>query len=243
MQWYKQELEDDALSRVEEMRVIIREYQRTLFHPHDFYLSMEDVGQIPDIRKAIVNGTDEQFKICVEDVISGLPGLTSNFLEDRTTKVLALLPLDRRPDNVLSLAAVWFTFGPAASRSPHLMDGTEAPSHWEPVSRNQTPETPIGEETFDRYVLEQFWLRIDHNAYPANPVLRRHEVNAPVEGADHLSYKRRRPPRFVRVPRAYICEPPYSATAEALTGYSMCSKCPVRSDAAVEIDHSRPRYM
>jgi len=99
MQWCKQKTEDKALrdrcvSRVEEMRAIIREYQRTLFHPHDFCLSMEDVGQIPDIRKAIASGTDEEFNICVDDVVSRLPGLTSNFLEERITKVLALLPLD-----------------------------------------------------------------------------------------------------------------------------------------------------
>jgi len=33
---------------------------------------MEDVGKIPDIRRTIVNGTDEEFNVCVEDVISSL---------------------------------------------------------------------------------------------------------------------------------------------------------------------------
>jgi len=54
MQRCKQKIEDKAsrnrcLSREDEMRAIICQYRRTL-HPHDFYLSMEDVGQIPDIR-------------------------------------------------------------------------------------------------------------------------------------------------------------------------------------------------
>jgi len=97
-----------------------------------------------------------------KDVISGLPGLTSNFLEERTTKVLAILPLDQKPDNVLSLAAVWFIFGPAVSRSPRLMDGAKAPSHRDPVPQSRTPETPIGEETFDRYGLEQFQFPQGH---------------------------------------------------------------------------------
>jgi len=161
MQRCKQKIEDKASrdrcrSSVGEMRAIIRKYRRGTLHPHNFYLSMEDVGRIPDIRKAIVNGTDEEFNICVKDVICRLPELTSNILEERTAKVLALLPLDQRPDNVLSLAAVWFIFGPADSRSPHLMDGTEALSHRDPVPLSRTPETPIGEETFDRYALGQY---------------------------------------------------------------------------------------
>jgi len=153
MQRCKQKIEDKASrdrcrSRVGEMRAIIRKYQRTL-HPHDFCLSMEDVGQILDIREAIVNGTNEEFRICIEDVTSGLPKLTSKILEERTTKFSALLPFDGKPDNVLSLATAWFMC------FPRLMDGTEALGHRDPVPQSQTPWSPIGEEIFNIHALGQ----------------------------------------------------------------------------------------
>lgn len=49
MRTCKQDFENKALeahciSRLDEMRTIIRKYQRTLY-PHDFYPSMEDVLQ------------------------------------------------------------------------------------------------------------------------------------------------------------------------------------------------------
>ena len=76
----KKELEDRALesrypSRIEAMRRIIDKYRRTL-SPHNPYPSMEAVCQIPDIRKAIVYGTDEEFSTCPKEVASGLPKLT-----------------------------------------------------------------------------------------------------------------------------------------------------------------------
>jgi len=154
MQGCKQEIEDKAVrdrcvSRVEEMRVIIRKHQRTLLHPHDFCLSMEDVGQIPDIRRAIVNGTDEEFNRCIEDVTSGLPKLTSKIREERTTKYSILLPFDARPDNVLSLATAWFMC------FPRLMDGTKVLGYRDPVPQSQTPWSPVGEETFNVHALAQ----------------------------------------------------------------------------------------
>jgi len=116
---------------------------------------MKDVGQIPDVRKAIVSGTDEEFNICVEDITSGLPKLTSRILEERTMEVSALLPFDGRPDNVLSLAAVWFSYGPVL-HSPRLMDGAEALNH-DPVPQSRTPGNSIGEDTFDSHALGPRW--------------------------------------------------------------------------------------
>ena len=163
MQRCKQRMEDNALkarciSRVNEMKTVIHKYRRTL-HPHDFYPSMEDVGQIPDFREAIVNGTDEEFNACVEEVIVGLPELTSRILEERTAKVLALLPSDGKQNNVLSLATVWFTCGPVVY-GRRFMDGTEVLQHRDLVSRSWTPGTHIGEETFDRHVMGQRWQAI-----------------------------------------------------------------------------------
>jgi len=164
MQWCKQQIEDKAsearcTSRVKEMRAIISKYRRTL-HPHDFCPSMEDVGQIPDIRKATIEGTDEEFDACVKDISSELPKLTSRILEERTARVSAQLPFNERPDNALSLAKVWFSYGPGPFHSC-LVDGTEALSHRNSFPRGYPPGRSIGEETFNLQTLGQRWWTKD----------------------------------------------------------------------------------
>ena len=92
----RKEIEVKALKvrcafRANEMGTVARKYQRTL-GPHDFYLRMEDVCRIPDIHKVIIDGTDEEFSTCVEELTSKLPKLTSQILKERTAKISALLP-------------------------------------------------------------------------------------------------------------------------------------------------------
>ena len=133
-------LEARSISRVNEIRVVVEKYQRTL-NPHDFCPRTEDVYQIPDIRKAIIDGTDEEFDTCVEEVASGLPKLTSKFLEERTAKISALVPFNERPDNVLSLAAAWFNCGWCHQYRP--MHGIDMLRHqclipWSPPSGKTT---------------------------------------------------------------------------------------------------------
>ena len=153
MQTCRGEIEDKVLrarclSRVSKMSTIAKKYHRTL-HPHDFYLSVDDVCRFPDIRKAIIGGTDEEFNTCAEGVISGLPRLTSQSLEKRAAKISALLPSDERPDNVLSLATTWFECG---SCNPSLLHGTKALGHQCHILRSWPPDGPVGEVTFDIHV-------------------------------------------------------------------------------------------
>ena len=130
----KDEIGDKALearcaSRVDKMKEVIREYQRTL-DPHDFRPLVEDVLRIPDVRKLIIGGTDEEFISCAD--VSRLPKFASQILEGRTAKLVALLPPDERQGDVLSLATVWFKCGFCRS----LVDGTGAPRHQYQTSRD-----------------------------------------------------------------------------------------------------------
>ena len=128
-------------------------YQRTL-DPHDFCPSIGDVSRIPGIRKAIIYGTDEGFSACVEEVIAGLPKLTSKSLEERNSKLSALLPFKGRPTDVLSLATVWFT---CVSCQVFLMHGIDALMHQCPGPRSRAPAKTIGEATFENSVLSHGW--------------------------------------------------------------------------------------
>jgi len=156
MRTRKQEIEDSILmsrwwSRVKKLGTVVEEYQRTL-HPHDFWPSVDDVCRTPDIRKVIIHGTEEEFSICVEEVVSELPKLTSKLLEERIAKLSALIPFNKRPDNVLSLATFWFECE-MCGRSP--IHGTDALRH-ERV-RSDPREGPVGETTFDTVTLRRSW--------------------------------------------------------------------------------------
>jgi len=113
---------------MDKMKEVIRGYQRTI-DPHDFCPSVEDILRIPEVRKVIIGGSDEEFISCADT--SGLPKLGARILEERTAKLFALLPSDERRDDALSLAAVWFECGSCHS----LMDGTGASKHQCPASR------------------------------------------------------------------------------------------------------------
>ena len=106
-------LEARCIFRMDKMRTVVREYQRTI-HPHDFCPSAEDICQIPNIREVIVDGTDEEHNACAGEVTSGLPKLASQLLDERTAKISALLPYNDPPANVLSLATAWFRCGSCA---------------------------------------------------------------------------------------------------------------------------------
>jgi len=139
MQKCKRKIEDNALearciSRMYKMKDVIREYQRTL----DFCSQVEDVLRIPDMRKVIKGGSDEEFVSCADT--SRLPKLASQILEERTAKLVALLPSDREHDDALSLATVWFRCGLCYS----LMDGTSAQRHTCRTARDWFTGEPVG---------------------------------------------------------------------------------------------------
>ena len=91
MRSQKEQIKDEVLearciARVDKMRSIVHKYNRTL-SPHDFCLSKEDVCQIPDIRKVIIDGIDEDFLACTDEVTPELPRLTSKIHQERTAKI------------------------------------------------------------------------------------------------------------------------------------------------------------
>ena len=158
MQTRKQEIEDDALEdrcifRLTKMKEIVKSYERTL-NPHDFCPSTEDICMVPDIRKAIIDGNNEEFDTCADEVMSRLPRLTSPLLEERIAKISALLPYKKRSDNVLSLAIAWVKCG-SCNASP--MHATDALRHYCSIPQDYFSEKPIGEATFDAYVRGQAW--------------------------------------------------------------------------------------
>lgn len=137
--------------RVAKMVAVVNAYQRT-FHPHDFYPSAADVCRIPDVREVSMDGTDEEFNACIEGLTSRLPELTSKLLGERTAILSALIPFDERPDNVLSLAAVWFN---CESCMRHLqcslLHGLDALVHECLYAK------PVGEVAFDTIALRGGW--------------------------------------------------------------------------------------
>ena len=142
-----------CFSRVKKMRTIVQGFQQTL-GPHDFCPRTEDVCQIPDIRKVIIDGTDEEFDLCAKGVISALPELTPRILEERTTKISALLPWNEPSGNTLSLATAWFDCG--SKCSPYPMHGTAVLRHHCQLPWNPSYREPIGGVTFD-IILGQDW--------------------------------------------------------------------------------------
>ena len=154
----KKEIEDKAqaarcISRVNKVGTVVQKYQRTL-SPYDFYLRMEDVCPIPDIRKVIVNGTDEEFNTRIKEVTSELPKLTSRILEERTAKTSALLPFNDRPGGVLSLATAWFSCGLCCRYPTH---GTDALIPHCLSLADHPSKQPTGEEAFDSHVQGRGW--------------------------------------------------------------------------------------
>ena len=144
----RKRIEDSALDgrcthRVDKMRTVVQEYQRTL-DPHDFYLQVADICRIYDLRKVIVDGTDEEFNACTQEVTSGLPDLTSQIREERAAKISALLPFNGRQDDAPSLATAWFMCRSCNQYKP--MHGTDALRHpcltpWNRRSRKPTDDT------------------------------------------------------------------------------------------------------
>ena len=153
MRTCKQEIEDKALqyrciSRLDKMRTIVGKHQRTL-DPYDPRVLAEDICRLPDIREVIIDGTDEKFDACAEEVTSGLPKLASQILEERTTKISALLPLTERSDKGFSLATAWVKCGSCGGSA---MDATDALSHYRSMLRIYRSGKSIGEVTLDTYV-------------------------------------------------------------------------------------------
>ena len=145
---------DRCISRVMRMGTIVEGHMRT-HHPYDFHLLLEDVCRLPDIRRVIIDGTDEEFDTRAEEVTSRLPELTVQCLEERTAKVSALLPFEGQSGNAISLATAWVRCGSCGMRPMHA---THALNHNCSIPcSDSSSEKPIAEATFDIHVPRRAW--------------------------------------------------------------------------------------
>jgi len=95
-------------SRIGRIRAIADSFRLSLPHPHDFSPSSADVCWIPEVRKTIVDGTDEEFQECETDLRSRIPELSAAWLEERQKVFMGLLPQDSPTLEHLSLATTLF---------------------------------------------------------------------------------------------------------------------------------------
>ena len=153
----KQEIEAKTLtdrwwSRVRKIRKIVDRYKWGPSDPQRFYPLEDDICRIPDIRKVILYGTDEKFNTCAEKLTSRLPELASQCLEERAAELSATLPFTERPNNVLSLAAVWF-----CRPFDQFVHGSDALKELWVLPCGDLYERPISEAYFDTVILRRGW--------------------------------------------------------------------------------------
>lgn len=95
-------------SRVDQVKEIATSFRFSLPHPHDFYPSAADICWTPEVRKALIDGTDEEFQDCLADIRSRMPELSAAWLEERRNVFLRLLPQSPPALKHLSLATTLF---------------------------------------------------------------------------------------------------------------------------------------
>jgi len=94
--------------RIAKINKIVDSFRFSLPHPHDFSPSAADICCIPEVRKAIVDGTDEEFQDCKADIQPRIPELSTTWLEERRKVFLQLLPQNPPRPEHLSLATTLF---------------------------------------------------------------------------------------------------------------------------------------
>lgn len=99
---------DRCRSRLNQVEEIVSSFRFSLPHPHDFCPSAADVCWVPEVRKAVVDGTEGEFQDCMADIRSRLPELSAAWLEERRQFFLRLLPQDSPTLKHLSLAITLF---------------------------------------------------------------------------------------------------------------------------------------
>ena len=95
-------------SRIVGVEKLVDSFRCSLPHPHDFSPSTADVCWIPEVRKTIIDGTDEEFQDCEADLRSRIPELSASWLEERRKFFLQLLPQDSPSLEHLFLATTLF---------------------------------------------------------------------------------------------------------------------------------------
>ena len=95
-------------SRTGKIEEIVSSFGSSLPHPHDFSPSAADICWIPEVRKTIISGTDEEFRDREAEVRSRISELSATWLEERIKVLLRLLPQDSPSTEHLSLATTLF---------------------------------------------------------------------------------------------------------------------------------------
>jgi hypothetical protein len=95
-------------SRVNQVWRIADSFRFSRPHPHDFYPSTADICWVPEVRKAIVDGTDEEFQECIADIRSRISDWSAKWFEERRNVFLQLLPQDPPSPKHFSLVTTLF---------------------------------------------------------------------------------------------------------------------------------------
>ena len=109
-------------SRIGKIDAVADSFRLSLPHPHDFSPSRADICWIPEVRKTIVDGTDEEFRECEADLRSRIPELSVAWLEERRKFFLELLPQDSPTLEHLSLATTLFDCTKCRTFGLHIED-------------------------------------------------------------------------------------------------------------------------
>ena len=96
------------MSRVSQVMEIASSFRFSLPHPHDFYPSAADICWVPEVLKALVDGTDVEFQDCIADIRSRISELSAAWLEERRKVFLQLLPQGSPTVEHLLLATTLF---------------------------------------------------------------------------------------------------------------------------------------
>ena len=94
--------------RIDRVRRIVDPFRFSLPHPRDLSPSTADIFWIPEVRKAIIDGTDKVFQGLEADLPSRIPELSATWLEERSKFFLQLLPQDPPSLKHLHLATTFF---------------------------------------------------------------------------------------------------------------------------------------
>ena len=95
-------------SRVNQLEEITSSFYFSLPHPYDFHPSVADICWVPEVQKAIADGTDREFQDCVTDIRSRISELSTAWLEERRNILLQCLPQDPPTLKHLSLTTSFF---------------------------------------------------------------------------------------------------------------------------------------
>lgn len=108
--------------RIGKIGKIVESFRLSLPHPHDFSPSQADICWLPEVKKAIVDGTDKEFQDCKSDIRSRIPELSATWLEERRKFFLELLPQESPSLEHLSLATTLFDCTKCRKFGMHIED-------------------------------------------------------------------------------------------------------------------------